>query len=87
MRGVVEAVVPTWRRDLAVEADIAEEIIRVHGYELVPSTLPDTPMPVYRPDPLELRDVVRETLVGAGLTEAVTIGPRRARDGRTFPGS
>ena len=31
---VIEATVPTWRRDLAVEADIAEEIIRVRGYEL-----------------------------------------------------
>ena len=35
---VVEATVPTWRRDLAVEADIAEEIARVRGYELVPAT-------------------------------------------------
>ncbi len=36
-------------------------------------------MPEYRHDPLELRDAVRETLVGAGLTEAVTfalVSPR-----------
>ena len=42
---VVDATVPTWRRDLAVEADIAEEVIRVRGYDLVPATLPHTPMP------------------------------------------
>jgi phenylalanyl-tRNA synthetase beta chain len=83
--GVVEAVVPTWRRDLAVEADIAEEIVRVHGYELVPSTLPDTPMPVYRHEPLELRDVVRETLVGTGLTEAVTMALVAPRMVERFP--
>jgi phenylalanyl-tRNA synthetase beta chain len=55
-----------------VEADIAEEIIRVHGYELVPSVTPHTPMPPFRPDPLAVRTDVRDTLVGAGLTEVVT---------------
>ena len=69
---VVEATVPTWRRDLAIEADIIEEVARVHGYELVPSILPHTPMPHFRPDPLEVRDAIRETLAGAGVTETVT---------------
>ena len=69
---VLVATVPTWRRDLAIEADITEEVARVRGYELVPEILPHTPMPSYRHDPLRLRDAVRETLVGAGLTEAVT---------------
>ena len=69
---VIDATVPTWRRDLAVEADIAEEIIRVHGYDLVPSVTPHTPMPPWRPDPLALRTEIRETLVGAGLSEVVT---------------
>ena len=39
------AIVPTWRRDIAIEADIAEEVARVRGYELVPSVTPDTAMP------------------------------------------
>ena len=69
---VVEATVPTWRRDLLVEADLTEEIIRVHGYELVPASLPHTPMPSYRHDPLSLRNAVRGALVGAGLTEVAT---------------
>jgi phenylalanyl-tRNA synthetase beta chain len=69
---VIDATVPTWRRDLFVEADITEEIARVRGYELVPATLPDTPMPPFRPDPLAIRTMLRETLAGAGLTEAVT---------------
>jgi phenylalanyl-tRNA synthetase beta chain len=76
---VIEATVPTWRRDLLVEADLTEEIIRVHGYELVPATLPDTPMPPFRPDPLAVRTTVRDALVGAGLTEVVTpalVAPR-----------
>ena len=67
------ATVPTWRRDLAVEADVTEEIIRVRGYETVPAILPHTPMPGYRHSPLEVRDTVRETLAGAGLSEVVTL--------------
>jgi phenylalanyl-tRNA synthetase beta chain len=66
------ATIPSWRRDLAIEADITEEIARVRGYDVVPEILPHTPMPPYRHSPLRLRQVVRETLVGAGLTEAVT---------------
>ena len=66
------AIVPTWRRDLHIEADVAEEIVRVAGYDTVPTKTPDTPMPHYRPDPLEARAAVRRALVGAGLTEVVT---------------
>jgi len=82
---VVEATVPTWRRDLAVEADLTEEIIRVRGYDLVPSILPHTTMPEYRHDPLELRNVVRDALVGAGLTEAVTFALVSPRLVERFP--
>ncbi len=66
------AIVPTWRRDIVIEADIAEEVARVRGYELVPSLTPDTAMPSYLPDPLAVRHRVREVLAGAGLTEVVT---------------
>jgi phenylalanyl-tRNA synthetase beta chain len=68
----VVAVVPTWRRDIEIEADLAEEIARVRGYELIPPTLPDTPPPTWQPSPLGARDRFREALVGAGLTEVVT---------------
>jgi phenylalanyl-tRNA synthetase beta chain len=66
------AIVPTWRRDLHIEADVAEEIARVAGYDTVPTKTPDTPMPHYRPDPLEVRDALRHALAGAGLSEVVT---------------
>ena len=69
---VLVATVPSWRRDLEIEADVAEEVARIRGYELIPDILPDTPMPPYRPSPLRLRDTVREVLVGAGLSEAVS---------------
>lgn len=78
------ALVPTWRRDIVIEADVAEEIARVRGYELVPSVTPDTSMPVFRPSPLEVRDLVRETLAGAGLTEIVTTALVSPRHIETF---
>jgi phenylalanyl-tRNA synthetase beta chain len=67
-----DAVVPTWRRDLLIEADIAEEVVRLAGYETFAGKTPDTAMPHVRPNPLELRDALRRALVGAGLTEVVT---------------
>jgi phenylalanyl-tRNA synthetase beta chain len=66
------AVVPSWRRDLAIEADVAEEVARIRGYETTPAHLPDTLMPAYRHSPLRVRDAVREVMAGAGLSEVVT---------------
>jgi phenylalanyl-tRNA synthetase beta chain len=67
------ATIPSWRRDLMIEADIAEEVARVRGYDTVPDISPDTPMPPYRQSPRRLRDKVRDTLAGIGLSEAVTM--------------
>jgi phenylalanyl-tRNA synthetase beta chain len=69
---ILVAISPSWRRDLAIEADIAEEVARVRGYEMTPAHLPDTLMPAYRPSPLRVRNLVRETMAGAGLSEVVT---------------
>jgi len=94
------AIAPTWRRDIAIEADVIEEIARVRGYETIPPTLPDTPPPPWRPSPLQLRDEVRATLVGAGLDEVVShaliaprllegfawVGPDEAADGEMVAG-
>jgi phenylalanyl-tRNA synthetase beta chain len=76
--------VPTWRRDIEIEADVAEEIARVRGYELVPSVTPDTAMPEFRPSSLEVRELVRDTLAGAGLTEVVTTALVSPRHVETF---
>ena len=68
----VVATVPSWRRDLTIEADIAEEVARVRGYETIASITPHTPMPHHRHSPLQIRDMVRGTLAGVGLAETVT---------------
>ncbi len=80
---VIVALVPTWRRDIVIEADVAEEVARVGGYDTVPTRTPETLMPSFRPSPLGVRDAIREALVGAGLTETLThalVAPRSVED-------
>jgi phenylalanyl-tRNA synthetase beta chain len=78
------ATVPTWRRDIEIEADLAEEIARIHGYETVPPRRPSTEMPGWRETPLAARDAIRDALAGAGLTEVVTYALVSARMIETF---
>jgi phenylalanyl-tRNA synthetase beta chain len=65
--------VPSFRRDLAIEDDLAEEIIRVWGYDKIPSTLlAGATIEVAREsDRLRQEAIARRALVGAGLVEAV----------------
>jgi phenylalanyl-tRNA synthetase beta chain len=63
---------PSWRGDLTREADLAEEVARLHGYEAVPSVLPALATtggltPAQRSE-REVRDLTR----AAGFHEAVT---------------
>jgi phenylalanyl-tRNA synthetase beta chain len=68
------AIIPAHRRDLEIEADVAEEIARLRGYDTIVGTLPHTPMPEYRPDPRRIVDEVRDLLAGRGLNEIATHG-------------
>jgi phenylalanyl-tRNA synthetase beta chain len=74
------ATVPTWRRDVTVEADLAEEVARLHGYLHIAPTLPDTRPPGYRADETAAVARVREVLAGAGLTEVLTYALLAPRD-------
>jgi phenylalanyl-tRNA synthetase beta chain len=77
--GELVAVVPPHRRDIAIEEDVAEEVIRLRGYESLSATLPDTVSPGYRSDPAEMVNAIRDALAGRGLSEVVTnalIGPQ-----------
>ncbi|HEY7025819.1 MAG TPA: phenylalanine--tRNA ligase subunit beta [Candidatus Limnocylindrales bacterium] len=66
------AIVPPHRRDIAIEEDIAEEVVRVIGYDEVPTRLPNTQMPGYRMEPRQFQDELRDMLAGRGLNEVVT---------------
>ena len=65
--------IPSFRRDLTLEDDLVEEIIRVWGYAKLPSTLPASAVDVVKQPPsLRQAQTVRHALVGAGLFEAMT---------------
>jgi phenylalanyl-tRNA synthetase beta chain len=64
---------PWWRTDIAIADDIAEEVVRLAGYDRLPATNIRGRIAEWEPDPaLELREALRDALVGAGLQEVVT---------------
>ena len=66
---------PTWRPDLDGEADLVEEIVRIHGLDNVPAvpmTL-DTALPRPAQTPAQLRvSQIKRAIAARGLNEAVT---------------
>jgi phenylalanyl-tRNA synthetase beta chain len=71
----LSVVVPSWRADIEGEADLVEEVLRIHGYDHIPTVaLPRlTVLPTVALDPGQRRaGLVRRTLAGRGLDEAVT---------------
>lgn len=65
--------VPSYRRDVALDVDVIEEIARVHGYHTIPSQLPEHAPPVSMPDPqLAHEENIKIRLRDWGYTELYT---------------
>ncbi|MFJ7076568.1 phenylalanine--tRNA ligase subunit beta [Streptomyces sp. NPDC098781] len=62
--------VPSWRPDLVEPNDLAEEVIRLEGYENLPSTLPKLPSGRGLTHRQRLHRRVGRALAGAGYVEA-----------------
>lgn len=62
--------VPSWRPDLAEPNDLAEEVIRLEGYENLPSTLPKPPAGRGLTGRQRLHRRVGRALAGSGFVEA-----------------
>ncbi|MBL8855306.1 MAG: phenylalanine--tRNA ligase subunit beta [Planctomycetaceae bacterium] len=63
---------PAWRRDLSREADLVEEVARIHGYDKIPEDHA-VPMAVSQTTPLDISSQrVRGVLTAAGLSEALS---------------
>ncbi|MEH0543240.1 phenylalanine--tRNA ligase subunit beta [Streptomyces sp. B21-105] len=62
--------VPSWRPDLVAANDLAEEVIRLEGYENLPSTLPKPPSGRGLTHRQRLHRRVGRALAGAGYVEA-----------------
>lgn len=65
---------PSWRGDIEGEHDLVEEIIRVHGYDKIPTAvLPRDPMPHPVFTAQQQNEVsVKRSLASRGLLEAIT---------------
>jgi len=73
--GLFTVSIPSRRWDIAIEADLIEEVARIYGYDDLPSTLPTTTMTVGALTPVQARlKRSRQLLEGAGLTQAITYG-------------
>ena len=69
----IEVEVPSFRRDITIEDDLVEEVIRVWGYDRIPSTLPGGILSlVSRPATMGQADIARRALQAAGLHEIMT---------------
>lgn len=60
---------PSWRPDLATAIDLVEEVIRIDGYDNVPTSLPTAPNGRGLTDAQKLRRRVGVFLAGRGLVE------------------
>jgi phenylalanyl-tRNA synthetase beta chain len=64
---------PYWRRDVRIPDDVAEEIARIVGYELIPiEPLTGSIPPRVTQPRRELRETVREVLAASGMQEIIT---------------
>jgi len=73
--GKLTVIPPSWRHDLSIPEDLAEEVLRLRGYDRIPSALP--PLEGH-PDPLaqvylQPRNLSRR-LANLGFHQTVTLG-------------
>ena len=62
---------PSWRPDLTDPADLVEEVLRLEGYDKVPSVLPQAPAGSGLTPGQQLRGSVSRALAFAGYTEVI----------------
>jgi phenylalanyl-tRNA synthetase beta chain len=69
---VLRVTPPTWRPDLTDPADLVEEVVRLEGYDKIPSVLPAPPAGRGLTDEQRLRQAVSRALGAAGYTEVLS---------------
>jgi phenylalanyl-tRNA synthetase beta chain len=85
-----DVIVPTWRRDVDGPADLVEEVVRIVGYDKVPSTPLNRAPGVAKPTATRSQLIerrVRRTAAARGLDEAVTWSFISEREADAFGGA
>jgi phenylalanyl-tRNA synthetase beta chain len=68
----LQVVPPPWRPDLKIPVDLVEEVIRLEGYDNLPSTVPTSPAGRGLTRPQRLRRQIGRTLADAGYAEVLS---------------
>jgi len=79
-----EVTIPSWRLDVEREIDVIEEIARLYGYDHFPNTLPTFTGAVIEPPDAPKDAKLRNSLLGLGYDEAVSLNFISAEDAKTF---
>jgi phenylalanyl-tRNA synthetase beta chain len=69
---VLQVAPPPWRPDLTDPADLIEEVVRLEGYERIPSTLPTPPSGRGLTDRQRLHRAVSRALAASGCLEVLS---------------
>jgi len=70
--GTITVTPPSWRFDLAIEEDLIEEVIRVHGYDKLPGSAPLAPVNArVRPETQRGTHAVRRALAALDYQETI----------------
>ena len=78
--------VPPFRVDAKLPADLVEDIIRTVGYDRLPSTTLDGPLPEPTPNPLYEREArLRQVMTGCGFAEIIAYTLTSRREAGPFP--
>jgi len=65
--------IPYWRSDVSIPVDLIEEVARIIGYDNIPTTMLEKPLPKQYPEPIiDLKQNIRSLLVGYGFQEIIT---------------
>ncbi|MCV6604359.1 MAG: phenylalanine--tRNA ligase subunit beta, partial [Porticoccaceae bacterium] len=64
---------PSWRFDIAIEADLIEEVARIYGYNRLPTTTLEAPLPILPEQEAKVGTAaLRQQLISRGYREAIT---------------
>ncbi|MBK1697191.1 phenylalanine--tRNA ligase subunit beta [Rhodovibrio salinarum] len=86
---VIKATVPPWRVDVEGEACLVEEVLRINGYDAIPTVPlpPLTAVPQAAVTPAQRRgELARAALAARGMNEAVTFSFMSSRHAELFGG-
>jgi phenylalanyl-tRNA synthetase beta chain len=70
--GLLHVLAPTWRPDLTDPADLVEEVVRLEGYDRIPSMLPTPPPGNGLTEAQISRRAVSRALAAAGFVEVLS---------------